>query len=42
MQCVSGCEERLCELNKVVTNGISAPLEVFYTGEFPFGISALT
>ena len=31
-QCVSSCQERQCELNKVVTKGITAPLEVFYTG----------
>ena len=33
VQCVSTCQERQCEQNKVVTKGVSAPLEVFYTGE---------
>ena len=35
VQCVSSCQERQCELNKVVTKGITSPLEVFYTGERP-------
>lgn len=34
VQCVSSCTERQCGLNKVVTKGITAPLEVFYTGDF--------
>ena len=35
MQCVSSCTERQCSQNKVVSRGIQAPLEVFYTGELP-------
>ena len=32
LQCVSACTDRLCAQNKVVTQGITAPLEVFHTG----------
>ena len=30
LQCVSACKDRLCAQNKVVTQGITAPLEVFH------------
>lgn len=32
MQCVSSCSDSSCESNKVVTQGVKRPLEVFYTG----------
>jgi len=41
VQCVSTCQERQCEQNKVVTKGVSAPLEVFYTGEPSCGVLLL-
>ena len=41
VQCVSSCQERQCEQNKVVTKGVSAPLEVFYTGEPSCGVLRL-